>query len=641
MRWEPFGEAAFDRARRENKPVLLSVGYSSCHWCHVMAHESFENPATAELMNALFVNIKVDREERPDVDLFYQQALSLMGKQGGWPLTMFLDADKKPFWGGTYFPPEPRHGMPSFAQVLEGVAKSYTEEKDAITHNVKNLEAALQKAQKPEKGSPVTPDILDKIADHFFTLIDPANGGLGGAPKFPQLSVMGLLWDAYARTDKDKFKAGVVASLSAMCQGGLYDHAGGGFHRYTVDEAWLVPHFEKMLYDNALFISLLADVFRETGNPLFKARLQQTVSFVLDEMRVGDSFVTSYDADSEGEEGLYYVWTEAEVDKILSTESAFFKQRYDVTKFGNWEGVNILNRLQSSEWLGDGEETRLAACLEKLKAARQSRVKPFRDDKIQADLNGLMIAALAKAAFVLQDKDLQNAALKAFDALATEHLPHTGKTPGFIEDYAFMIEAALALFETTTDMKFFNHAKNWADIALADFQDNADGGFFMSGEKTDMTLRLKSAHDNPAPSGNSVMIANLHRIFLLTGDKKYAAAAEKSAAAFSGTVREHFFPYATLLRSTSFLFNAVTIVITGKNADMFDLTLRAVYVPNLVIVKNPPQSLFVASGKQIEAGKTTAFVCAGTTCQPPVYDTNSLKTQLLAQRRHIFSANDG
>ena len=304
--WRPWGPEAFEKAKAENKPVLLSIGYAACHWCHVMAHESFEDHETAALMNQHFISIKLDREERPDIDAAYQGALSLMGKQGGWPLTMFLTPDGKPFWGGTYFPPQPRYGMPSFREILRGIAESYARDKDKIAHNVKSLTAALEKINTSQPGTILHREALDKISGYFLSLIDPANGGIGSAPKFPNLTIINLLWSAYIRSGNEAYKAAVIHSLTQMCQGGIYDHIGGGFSRYTVDAEWLVPHFEKMLYDNAQFISLLAEVYRETQHPLFAERLSETVEWVRRDLSIRHfshtAFAASLDADSEGEE---------------------------------------------------------------------------------------------------------------------------------------------------------------------------------------------------------------------------------------------------------------------------------------------------------------------------------------------------
>ena len=345
VHWQPWGPEALAVAKAENKPILLSIGYAACHWCHVMAHESFENPQIAGRMNELFVNIKVDREERPDLDAIYQHALALMGEQGGWPLTMFLTPDGEPFWGGTYFPPEQRWGRPGFPQVLEAMSNAYVQKRDDVAKNVVALREALQKLGRPERGGGIGRDALDRIAERLLRETDQLHGGIGTAPKFPQTGVLELLWRAWKRTGQPPYRDAVVKALDAMCQGGIYDHLGGGFARYSTDARWLVPHFEKMLYDNAELVDLLTLVWQETKNPLYRERVDETLGWVNREMVTPEGgFASSLDADSEHEEGKFYVWSEAEIDQVLGERAGLFKRLYDVTPEGNWEEKNILNR---------------------------------------------------------------------------------------------------------------------------------------------------------------------------------------------------------------------------------------------------------------------------------------------------------
>src|SRR5690349_12880772 len=348
--WWAWGEEALAEAKRTNRPILLSVGYAACHWCHVMAHESFEHPEIAALMNKLFVNIKVDREERPDLDQIYQQALALLGQQGGWPLTMFLTPEGRPFWGGTYFPSTSRWGRPGFADVLTTLAETYAQEPDKVQKNVDGLREAMAKLAAPQAGGAISMAITDRIAERLLEEVDLRQGGIGSAPKFPQVPLFHLFWRAFKRTKDERFKEAVAITLTRMSQGGIYDHLGGGFARYSVDANWLVPHFEKMLYDNAELIGLLTLVWQETRDPLYATRVREIAGWLEREMLAapndaGDcAFAASLDADSEGEEGKFYVWTEAEIDEVLGSESAFFKQQYDVSADGNWEGHTILNR---------------------------------------------------------------------------------------------------------------------------------------------------------------------------------------------------------------------------------------------------------------------------------------------------------
>ena len=410
VHWQPWGSEALAAAKAEDKPILLSVGYAACHWCHVMERESFENEAIAALMNEHFVCIKVDREERPDLDAIYQNALALMGEQGGWPLTMFLTPDGHPFWGGTYFPPEPRWGRPGFPQVLIAIGNAYHADKDTVAKNVAALREGLRRLEQPQSGEGGAPEIstglFNRVAERLLREVDPLNGGIGTAPKFPQCGIFELLWRAWKRIRQEPYRDAVIRTLTTISQGGIYDHLGGGYARYATDARWLVPHFEKMLYDNAELISLLTLVWQETRNPLYAQRVNETIGWLEREMTGPEGgFFSSLDADSEHEEGKFYVWSEAEIDRVLGERTALFKQFYDVAPEGNWEGHNILNRLHHPA-LADAEtETELARCREMLLAARAPRVRPGLDDKVLADWNGLIIAALAEAGLAFERLD--------------------------------------------------------------------------------------------------------------------------------------------------------------------------------------------------------------------------------------------
>ncbi|HET7714663.1 MAG TPA: thioredoxin domain-containing protein, partial [Bauldia sp.] len=445
VHWRPWGPAALDEARRENKPILLSVGYAACHWCHVMADESFEDEATAAVMNRLFVNIKVDREERPDIDQIYMNALHALGEQGGWPLTMFLTPNGEPIWGGTYFPPTARYGRPGFVSVLEEVARIFREEPDKIEHNRSLLLAALRERRSAEP-LPIDRTLLDQAAARLLGFMDSERGGIRGAPKFPQASLLEMLWRAGLRSSNADYREAVLLTLRNICQGGIYDHLGGGFARYSVDDRWLVPHFEKMLYDNAQLVELMTLAFLPTRDPLFAARVAETIKWLLREMRLpGGAFASSIDADSEGSEGKFYVWRSDEIIDVLGPDDAsFFAPIYDVTRDGNFEGATILNRLNYMDLLGPETEARLATLRAKLLARRQGRVRPATDDKVLADWNGLMIAALASAGTAFDRRDWTDAAIAAFrfvrDSMARDgRLAHSwrdGKSvyPGLATD---------------------------------------------------------------------------------------------------------------------------------------------------------------------------------------------------------------
>src|SRR5215469_16618058 len=417
--WWPWGTEALAEAQRSNKPILLSVGYAACHWCHVMAHESFEDEPTAQVMNEHFVNIKVDREERPDIDQIYMAALHHLGEHGGWPLTMFLTPDGEPIWGGTYFPKTSRYGKPAFVDVLREIARLFREEPQKIEQNRAALMRELAATARDGVGATIGVEGLNSAARQLGGIIDPVNGGTRGAPKFPQGALFELLWRAGLRTGEARYFAAVEISLDHICEGGIYDHLGGGFSRYSVDERWLVPHFEKMLYDNAQLLELLAIAYRRTGNDLYRRRAYETVGWLTREMTTEEgAFAASLDADSEGEEGKFYVWSYDEIIRQLGVEDGeFFARHYDVTPSGNFEGHNILNRLKAPP-SSDAEETRLVALREKLLSVRALRVRPGLDDKVLADWNGLMIAALANAGSMFDEPRWLELASRAFKFVA-------------------------------------------------------------------------------------------------------------------------------------------------------------------------------------------------------------------------------
>ncbi|MBP2293880.1 thioredoxin domain-containing protein [Azospirillum rugosum] len=649
VHWMAWGPDAFERAKRENKPILLSVGYAACHWCHVMAHESFENPEIAELMNDLFVNIKVDREERPDVDQIYQSALALLGQQGGWPLTMFLTPEAEPFWGGTYFPPTSRYGRPGFPDVLQGVADTYRTKPENVTRNVTALKDALGKLSENKAAGAIDMAVIDQIAERLAREVDPFNGGIGNAPKFPQVPIFELLWRAWQRTGKEPYRAAVLNTLAHMSQGGIYDHLGGGFARYSVDEMWLVPHFEKMLYDNAELLDLLTLVWQEEREPLFEDRIRETVGWLLREMIAeGGAFAATLDADSEGEEGLFYVWNEEEIDRLLDgPDAALFKRIYNVTPQGNWEGATILNRLHRIERLDDETEAKLAGLRAVLFRERETRVRPGWDDKVLADWNGLMIAALAHAGLALDEPDWIAAAQRAF-AFVRDHMHDGGrlrhswragqlKHAATLDDYAHMTRAALALHEATGDPAMLEQARGWVAVLDRHFWDGEAGGYFYTADDaTDLIIRTKSAHDSAIPSGNGTMLAVLATLYHRTGEDAYRERADALVAAFSGELGRNFFPLPTFLNAVELLQNGVQVVIVGdpQGADTRALR-RAVLdqsLPNRILSLVPPGTDLPAShpahGKGMQGGVAAAYVCTGMTCSPPVTKPDALADAL-------------
>jgi uncharacterized protein YyaL (SSP411 family) len=650
VHWMPWGEEALTRARTEGKPILLSVGYAACHWCHVMAHESFEDSAIAGLMNELFVNIKVDREERPDIDSIYQSALALLGQSGGWPLTMFLTPDGEPFWGGTYFPPTSRYGRPGFADVLRGVAATYSDEPDKVTRNVTALREAPGKLAENHASGAIPLPIINQVAERLVREVDPFHGGIGQAPKFPQTSLFELLWRAWKRTDRPPFKTAVTDTLNHMSQGGIYDHLGGGFARYSVDEQWLVPHFEKMLYDNAQLIDLLTLVWQDTGDRLYETRVRETVDWVLREMIAEGSdggFASTLDADSEGEEGKFYVWTEADIDRLLGGDAALFKQAYDVTPGGNWEGATILNRTAHAELGDDAHETKLAELRRILWQEREKRIHPGWDDKVLADWNGLMITALAHAGFAFAEPAWIAAATRAF-AFVRDHMIREGrllhtwrhgqlKNPASLDDYANMTRGALALYEVTGENAYLDQARRWVEILDGHYWDTDKGGYFFTADDAErLIVRTKTIHDNAVPAGNGTMAGVLTRLYHLTGEDRYRERTEALIAAFSGELARNFFPMTTLLNNVELLLSAVQVVVVGP-ADTPDTeallhVVRRTSIPNRILTVLPPDadlpSGHPAHGKGMVGGKPAAYVCADMTCSAPITDPADLKINL-------------
>ena len=649
VHWQPWSADVLAAAKAANKPILLSIGYAACHWCHVMAHESFEDDDMAALMNDLFINIKLDREERPDLDAIYQNALALLGQQGGWPLTMFLTPDGEPFWGGTYFPKEARYGRPGFDDVLKTVSKIYTDKPDDVRHNVTQISNALIKMNSGATGSVPGLEMIDRCGHGCLQIMDGENGGTGGAPKFPQPSLLSLIWRAGVRTGDADLGRIVKHSLDRMCQGGIYDHLGGGFARYAVDDQWLVPHFEKMLYDNAQLIDLLCDVWRVDGNPLYARRIEETITWILREMRIpGGAFTASLDADSEGVEGKFYVWSEAEIDDLLGDDAALFKKFYDVSARGNWEHHNILNRTKSGLALADdATEAKLAQLREKLLAARAYRVRPGWDDKALTDWNAMTIAALAEAAMTFHRADWLDYAKLAFNFVTNSlmkdgrflHSYREGRAQhaGMLEDYAHMIRAALRLFECFGEDAYLRDAIAWSETVEDLFAD-AKGGYFQSAsDASDLVVRQKPFMDNAVPSGNAIMAQNLAKLYALTGDTKYRDRAEITLSAFGGRIAEQFPNMPGLLLAAEMLQNPVQIVLIAKERSQTYLDMRRAifgqYLPNRAITilgdGDPLPAGHPAEGKTAIRGKETAYVCQGPVCSEPVTNAEDL-AKLLA-----------
>ncbi len=648
--WWPWGPEALAQAKQTHKPILLSVGYAACHWCHVMAHESFEDAATARVMNELFVNVKVDREERPDIDQIYMAALHHLGEHGGWPLTMFLTPDGEPIWGGTYFPNSSRYGKPAFVDVLHEIARLFRDEPQKIEQNRAALMERLTAAAHPAGAATIGRVALDNAARQLGGIIDPVNGGTRGAPKFPQGALFELLWRAGLRSGEARYFAAVDISLHHICEGGIYDHLGGGFARYSVDERWLVPHFEKMLYDNAQLLELLAIAHQRTGTMLYRVRAEQTVAWLKHEMTTGEgAFSASLDADSEGEEGKFYVWSYAEVIAQLGLEDGeFFAHHYDVTPAGNFEGHNILNRLKSQP-RSEADETRLGALREKLLAARSSRVRPGLDDKVLADWNGLMIAALVNAGLLLQQPSWIEMAQRAFDFIARDmtrgdRLGHSWrdgklKFPGLASDFAAMIRAALALYEATAQDAYLDRALAWQRALDRDYADAAAGTYYLTAADAEgLVIRPAATTDEATPNHNAVAAQNLIRLALLTGDDGWREKANRLIAAVAPAAAENLYMHMALLNAVDLRLRAAQIVVTGEGPGaqaLLDTARRMSPLDRIVLHVAATRTLPASHpGREMiaAASEPQAFVCVGDTCSLPVRDPAGLNAAIDAVR---------
>jgi uncharacterized protein YyaL (SSP411 family) len=665
--WWPWGPEALAEARRTNKPILLSVGYAACHWCHVMAHESFEDEATARVMNALFINVKVDREERPDIDQIYMTALHHLGEQGGWPLTMFLTPDGAPVWGSTYFPKVARYGKPAFVDVLHEVARLFREEPETIAQSRDALMARLAaRAETPGRAT-IGLHQLDQLAMQLGNAFDSVNGGLRGAPKFPQCAMLEFLWRAGLRTGDNRFFEVVTHTLEHICEGGIYDHLGGGFSRYAVDARWLVPHFEKMLYDNAQLLDLLTLAFAHTGHPLFRERAVETVGWLTREMTADEgAFAASLDADSEGEEGKFYVWSLAEIEQALGpADAVYFATQYDVTDGGNFEGHNILNRLngleaESTRQPGNApspnppsaDQQRLAMLRGKLLEIRNKRQRPGRDDKILADWNGLMIAALAHAATIFARPDWLALAERAFAGIVRQmargdRLGHSfcaGRLvfPGLASDFAAMIGAALALHETTGARSYLDRAVAWQAALDRHYANPANGGYFLTADDAEgLIVRPASTMDDAIPNANALAAQNLLRLAALTGDDAYRNRADTLIDGVLAGAADNLFAHIALLNAIDMRIRLAEIVVTGPDSEAFaSIALKLPWLTR-AILRAPSADTLPATHPAQEklraaAGESAAFVCVGETCSLPVTEPDAVAAAVAALAPHAI-----
>jgi uncharacterized protein YyaL (SSP411 family) len=622
--WEPWGGHALTRARDEDKPLLVSIGYSSCHWCHVMEHESFEDPVVAAYMNEHFVCIKVDREERPDVDAIYMEACQAMTGQGGWPLNVFCTPDQAPFYAGTYFPPAPMRGMPSWRQLLEAIVEAWTERREEIREGAPRIVDRLQGAAliQPSNDDP-DPQLLDEAAAGLRRAFDPRNGGFGMAPKFPQASAIEFL---LRRGDLEV--AG--KSLTAMASGGIYDQVGGGFARYSVDAEWLVPHFEKMLYDNALLARAYLHGWQVTGDPLFRRVCEETLGWALREMRGPEGgFYSALDADSEGVEGKFYVWSLDELRSVAGEEAA---EWFGATEQGNFEGANILTR-------GEGDPETLDEWRGKLYGVREKRVWPGLDDKRLCSWNALMVSALADAGAVLQNEQYLDAARRCADFILTQMRDESGRLVrtwkdgsgrlnAYLEDHAYVVEALLTLYEATWEPRWFAAAREIADTMIERFADDERGGFFDTAiDHEKLITRRKSLEDNPIPSGNSSAAFGLLRLAALTGEHSYEQRAVGVFRLLHEIAARHPQAFAHLLQAMDFHFASVKeVAIVGPDAEALARVVRARFRPHLVLAGGEPDNVPLLQGREVPG----AYVCENFTCRRPVSEPAELEELLAA-----------
>ena len=664
--WYAWGPEALELAKREDKPILLSIGYAACHWCHVMAHESFEDEDTARLMNANFVNIKVDREERPDIDGIYMQAVQAMTGQGGWPMTMFLLPDGSPFYGGTYFPPDDKHGLPSFRTVLQSVTEAYAKRREGVAESAQQLRQIYESnlAQTRSSGG-LTRDMLQTVYKSLAQRYDARNGGFGTAPKFPATMVLDFLLRHWKRTGTKEALEIVVTSFRKMARGGIYDQIGGGFARYSVDASWLVPHFEKMLYDNALLTRLGVHLWQETKDEEVRRVTIETVEWLAREMTSPEKgFYSSLDADSEGHEGKFYVWSEGELDSLLGTDSPAFKAYYGVTRAGNFEGENILfvpsDRAVAASRAGVDEGTLdilLARARKILYDARALRVWPDRDEKILASWNGLMLGSVANAARAFDRHDFAELAVRNAVFLEREmvrdgrvmrsHKKGVTRINGFLDDHAAVALGFLAVYEITFDEAWVRRAREIADAMIEWFWDDEIGAFFDTArDAEELITRPRDVTDNAIPSGTSLAVELLLHLAELQEDSEY----RRRAVFCLGTLVEPMVRFPTafghLLGAADMeLYGAIEVVLVGeKSPDYYALerTVAERYVPSLVLAGEGRESrsiIKLLENRLPVDGKPSVYVCRGYVCDKPVTEPSELADQLEKAPRAGINAN--
>jgi uncharacterized protein YyaL (SSP411 family) len=664
--WRPWGDEAFAAARAEEKPIFLSVGYSACHWCHVMERESFEDPKIADLMNRYFINVKVDREERPDVDQIYMAAVQALTRHGGWPMSVFLTPDLKPFFGGTYYPPTDRGGMPGFPRVLLSVHEAWVERRGKIEEAAAEVTAHINNLSKIPRGAGgLEIGLIDQAAMRLEQAFDRREGGFGSAPKFPHPMDLMLLLRNHYRTNDERSLGMVELTLDKMARGGIYDHLGGGFARYSTDERWLVPHFEKMLYDNALLTSVYLQSYQITNNPERARVARETIEYILNRMTSPDgAFYSTEDADSEGVEGKYYVWTLGEIESILGADRArMFASVYDVSERGNWDGVNILNTpkpiAKAAAELGiepSELELELARSRELLLKEREKRVPPGKDEKILASWNGLMIGPLAEASRILGEPRYLAAARRAAGFILEKMTDDDGnlfhvfgggiaKIKGCLDEYAYMIDGLTRLFECGGGIEWLAAAIEFAERMIADFADREDGGFYYTGVNHERLIsRQKDVYDNATPASTATAATALIRLGAITGRDDFSSLARGTLFAVQA-VMEHASPAAAqslIALDLELAATRETVVFSGEDDDEFESALDAIHArfdPRRVVAPQRLEDLVklveltpLAEGRSAIGGKVTTYICENHVCRSPILGLEALKAEISAPR---------
>ena len=650
--WFAWNELALKKARDENKPIFLSIGYSACHWCHVMAHESFENDDVAEFMNNNFVNIKVDREERPDIDDIYQKVCQLATGQGGWPLSIFLTPNQKPFYVGTYFPVLDSYGRPGFGSILRQLSQAWREKPQDIEKTANNFLESLQKIESIKNPTKLEKSLLDEAAMNLFQMGDFSYGGFGSAPKFPNAANVSFLFRYAKLSGLSKFNEFALKTLNKMAKGGIFDQIGGGFHRYSTDAKWLVPHFEKMLYDNALIPVNYAEAYQITKDPFYLDILNKTLDFVIREMTSSKGgFFSAYDADSEGEEGKFYVWSKSEIKNILGDDAELFCLYYDVTDGGNWEGKNILcNNINISTVAfnfgitDDKVREIIISCSQKLLDARTNRVSPGLDDKILTSWNALMITAFARGYRITGDVRYLDAAKNCISfieknlfidgKLFRTFKNGSAKINGFLEDYSYFANALLDVFEIYPNSRYLELASKLGCYLVEHFWDKEHNSFFMTSDiHESLIIRPKSNYDLSLPSGNSVSCYVMLRLFHLTQEQKFLEISNKIMGSQAQMAAENPFGFGFLL-NTIYMYLVKPIEITllnNSNKEMEDFLTKSFIPESILISINNSEQLDSLSnypfftGKHFDSSKTNVFVCRDFTCSLPLQTINDLK----------------